>query len=313
MPDSKPPILARRTRCPGCHRDAPRLLFSEPLDSPGIERYMREHYGDRVERAFAGYDYQLAQCEGCNLAFQAQVPTPALLEEIYDRWLPDTERAVVAARFGLDDYRYLAGQVEFVLGHFRLRPSQLKALDFGFGWAEWAKMALAYGIDVCGAELSQVRIDYATSVGIRVVATEALPDNEFHFINTEQVFEHLLEPGTVLKQLAAALRPGGLVKISVPDAARSIGKLLGAKSFAALSADDIMPIAPFEHINSFTYDSLVAMGRQAGLAPLRPSLRALYNGSSGWLEPKAALKRLARPIYRHVYPKSTFVYFVRPG
>ncbi len=313
MPDSTQPILVRRERCPGCQREAAKLLYSEPLDSPAITRYMRDHYEGRVERSFGGYDYQLARCGHCGLAFQAQVPSAELIEEIYDRWLPATERAVVASHFGLDDYRYLAEQVEFMLGHFRLRPFELKALDFGFGWAEWAKMAGAYGVDVCGAELSQVRIAYARSVGIPIVDSRALPEQEFHFINTEQVFEHLLEPGAVLKQLAAALRPGGLVKISVPNAAKAIGKLLGAKTFAALGKDDIMPVAPFEHINAFTYASLVAMGKEAGLAPLRPSLRTLYNSSSGWLEPRAALKRLARPLYRHVYPKTTFVYFVRPA
>lgn len=312
MPDSTQPILVRRDRCPGCQREAGKLLYSEPLDSPGITRYMQEHYEGRVDRAFAGHDYQLARCDHCSLAYQALVPVPELLEEIYDRWLPDTERAAVASRFDLGDYRYLAGQVEFVLAHFGLRPGEIKALDFGFGWAEWSKMASAYGLDVCGAELSQVRIAYAKSVGIRIVESDALPARAFHFINTEQVFEHLLEPGAVLKQLAAALRPGGLVKISVPDAGKAIRKLLGAKSFAALGKDDIMPIAPFEHINAFTYDSLVAMGREAGLAPIRPSLRKLYNGSSGWMQPKSALKTLARPLYRHVYPKSTFVYFASP-
>lgn len=200
-----------------------------------------------------------------------------------------------------------------MLAHFRLPPGELKALDFGFGWAEWTRMAAAYGIDVCGAELSQVRIDYAASIGIRVVDADALPSREFHFINTEQVFEHLLEPGRVLRQLAAALRPGGLLKISVPDCDRAIRKLRRAGAFAGLSDEDIMPIAPFEHINSFTHDSLVAVGREAGLAPLRPSLRALYNSSSGWMEPTAALKALARPLYRHVYPKTSFVYFVQPG
>ncbi|RZA36251.1 MAG: class I SAM-dependent methyltransferase [Lysobacteraceae bacterium] len=241
------------------------------------------------------------------------MPAPELLEEIYDHWLPATEREAVAARWGLDDYRYLAEQVQFMLDHFRLRPSAIKALDFGFGWAEWARMACAHGVDVCGAELSQVRIDYAKSVGIPVVDSSRLPQDEFHFINTEQVFEHLLEPGDMLGCLSKALRPGGLVKISVPNAARSIRKLLGARDFAALSEDDIMAIAPFEHINAFTVDSLSALGREAGLVPLRPSLRKLYNASSGWMEPKSALKTLARPVYRHLYPKSTFVYFARPA
>jgi len=313
MSASSRPILVKREHCPGCQRSTARLLYSEPLDSPGITRYMQAHYASRVERDFSGYHYELAQCEHCGLAYQAQVPAPELLAEIYDRWLPATEREAVAARWGLDDYRYLAEQVEFMLDHFRQRPSSIKALDFGFGWAEWAKMAGAYGVDVCGAELSQVRIDYAKSVGIPVVDSSKLPQDTFHFINTEQVFEHLLEPGAMLRQLAASLRPGGLVKVSVPNAAKSLRKLLGAKDFGVLSEGDIMAIAPFEHINAFTYDSLTALGREAGLVPLRPSLRKLYNASSGWMEPKSALKTLARPVYRHLYPKSTFVYFARPG
>lgn len=313
MPDSSRPILVKREHCPACQRTSSTTLYREPLDSPGITRYIQDHYGRRVARDFAGYDYELAQCAHCGLTYQAQVPAPELLEEIYDHWLPATEREAVAARWGLDDYRYLAEQVEFMLDHFRRRPSDVKALDFGFGWAEWAKMAGAYGVQVCGAELSQVRIDYAKSVGIPVLDSSALPRDEFHFINTEQVFEHLLEPGEMLKCLAGALRSGGLVKISVPNSARSIRKLLGTKDFGALSEGDIMPIAPFEHINAFTCDSLAALGREAGLVPLRPSLRKLYNASSGWMEPKSALKTLARPVYRHLYPKSTFIYFARPA
>lgn len=313
MPESSRPILVKREHCPACRCTSTTTLFSEPLDSPGITRYMQHHYGRRVERDFSGYHYELAQCTRCGLAYQAQVPAPELLEEIYDRWLPATERSAVAARWGLADYRYLAGQVEFMLDHFRLPPSAIKALDFGFGWAEWAKMAGAYGVDVCGAELSQVRIDYARSVGIPVVDSGSLPRDAFHFINTEQVFEHLLEPGEMLKCLAASLRPGGLVKVSVPNSAKSIRKLLGSKDFGALGEGDIMPIAPFEHINAFTYDSLTALGHEAGLVPLRPSLRKLYNCSSGWMEPKSALKTLTRPLYRHLYPKSTFVYFARPA
>jgi hypothetical protein len=177
MPDSSRPLLVRRERCPACQRSSSRTLYREALDSPGISRYMRDHYARRV--------------------------------------------------------------------------------------------------------------------------------------NTEQVFEHLLEPGDMLRSLAGALRPGGLVKISVPDCAKSIRKLLGSRDFGALSAGDIMPIAPFEHVNAFTCASLSALGRKAGLLPLRPSLRKLYNASSGWMQPKSALRSLMRPAYRHLYPKSSFVDFSR--
>jgi hypothetical protein len=56
---------------------------------------------------------------------------------------------------------------------------------------------------------------------------------------------------------------------------------------------------------------LVRLAANAGLRPMRPSLRLIYNASSGWLYPRQAARLLLRPLYRHVYPKSTFVYFVR--
>jgi hypothetical protein len=46
---------------------------------------------------------------------------------------------------------------------------------------------------------------------------------------------------------------------------------------------------------------------------VRPKLRQLYNSSSGWMHPRQVLRLLTRPIYRHVFPKSTFVYFARGG
>jgi hypothetical protein len=73
--------------------------------------------------------------------------------------------------------------------------------------------------------------------------------------------------------------------------------------------DDLRAVHPLEHLNAFEATSLERFGRVAGLEPIRPSLRLLYNGTSGWLSPKAALKSLLRPVYRHIYPKSTVVYF----
>ena len=64
-------------------------------------------------------------------------------------------------------------------------------------------------------------------------------------------------------------------------------------------------------INSFTHDSLVAFGKTVGLKPVRPSFYQLYNSASGMLQPKNVARVVARSVYRHVYPRSTFVYFER--
>ncbi|WP_291913212.1 class I SAM-dependent methyltransferase [Accumulibacter sp.] len=239
------------------------------------------------------------------------MPTEILLADIYDAWMPRGSREELRGDLNLDDYRYLANEVQFLIQHFRLHPKQISVLDFGFGWAEWARMAMAYGCDVSGSELSRDRIEYAESIGLNVLAVDQLPANHFHFINTEQVFEHLVDPNHLIAHLATRIRVGGILKISVPDSSRSLRKLASNPDFSSLSRDEIMPIAPLEHINSFTHKSLVALAHTAGLKRLRPSLYKLYNGSSGWLEVSGAIKLIGRHLYRHIFPKSTFAYFVR--
>ena len=232
-----------------------------------------------------------------------------MLAELYDQWIPISEKSRLHGIGDLNKYRYLAGQVEFLIQHLAMPPSEISVLDFGLGWAEWGNMARAYGLKVSGSELSVERINYARSIGFEMLSWAEIPQNLFHFINTEQVFEHLVSPREILQHLAKALHPNGVIRISVPDACGMQKKLKALPRLAILPKGYLMPIAPLEHVNGFTYKSLVTLGKQAGLKPVRPSLRAMYNGSSGWFEIKQFAKNLLRPLARHIYPKSTVVYF----
>lgn len=163
------------------------------------------------------YSYELVCCNNCKLTFQKQVPACQLLNEIYNSWIPGTELDRTHRDYSLDDYRYLAEQVQFIIQYFGLAPSQLNILDFGFGWAHWSRMAMGYGCDVSGVELSDERIRHGRSMGLQVVDLADLSRKKFHFINTEQVFEHLTEPRAVLEKLVDSLSVDGLIKISVPE------------------------------------------------------------------------------------------------
>jgi hypothetical protein len=309
LPGESP--LKVRTRCPGCLSGSLSLVYQEPYTGAGIQAYLARHYeGHASGTADAGV-YALARCDHCGLVFQQQVPGDPLLGEIYNDWVPGTELERDHRNYSLDEYRYLAEQVQFIIQHFGLPPGELDMLDFGFGWAHWSKMAMGFGCNVWGVELSEERARHGRSVGLRVVGLADLPARRFRFINTEQVFEHLTEPRLVLEKLRDALSGDGVIKISVPDAAAALKKISQGKNFGALSAGDQMPIAPLEHINAFSHDSLVAFGKEFGLKPLHPSFYRLYNSASGMLQFKNLARVLARPVYRHVFPQTTFVYFVR--
>jgi transcription elongation factor Elf1 len=303
--------LKTRTECPGCRSASLSVVYEEPYTGPGIQAYLTRHYEGHASGSANSGVYTLARCNSCGLAFQQQVPGENLLGEIYNGWVPGTEFEREHRNYSLDEYRYLAEQVQFIIQYFGRAPAELDMLDFGFGWAHWSKMAMGFGCKVWGVELSEERARHGASVGLRVISLADLPSRRFHFINTEQVFEHLTEPRLVLGKLRDAMASDGILKISVPNAVSVLKKISQGQKFGALSADDQMPIAPLEHINAFTHDSLVAFGQEFGLQPLRPSLLRLYNSASGLLQPKNLARVLARPIYRHIFPRTTFVYFVR--
>jgi 2-polyprenyl-3-methyl-5-hydroxy-6-metoxy-1,4-benzoquinol methylase len=305
--------FTERECCPACGSKATIQIVSLPFDSPPIGTFLSTHYHGLADLSrLTSANFDVHRCTACGLVFQKHVPTGRLLQDIYDVWIPPSEEARLRAGYTLSHYRYLAGQVDFLIQYFGVRPCEVKVFDFGMGWAEWINVARGYGCQVSGTELSMERIEHAREMGVRIVEWDQIPGADFHFINTEQVFEHLLEPQETIRHLADGLRPGGLLKISVPNGYGAASRLRKLSGLATVDREFIMPVQPLEHINCFDYSSLAALGKTVGLSVVRPQLRMLYNGSTGWFEVRQGLKNLLRPLYRHVFPKSTFVYFAKP-
>lgn len=308
-------ILIDRKSCPSCYSLHRTLLLQQRFDTQGMKSYFEKHYEGRanIERLF-DFNYELAQCADCGLIYQEMIPSEQFLTEIYDEWIPQSAQERLNRQYTIKDYSYIAEQVIFLIQYLKLPMSEIKILDFGLGWSEWANMAKAFGCSVWGTELSTLRCEYAKSIGISVVNYEDITQQKFTFINTEQVFEHLTEPRKVLEHLVNALEANGIIKISVPDIRKIHRKLIKLKEIDSWPSSDIMPIAPLEHINCFEYKTLVALGDQVGLKPVPFNLSMLYklyNSASGWLEPKKMARQVLRPLYRHLYPKSTVLYFLR--
>jgi SAM-dependent methyltransferase len=180
------------------------------------------------------------------------------------------------------------------------------------GWGEWVLMAKALGCDAWGTELSKERIRHAQSNGIKVVSWQEIPRHDFDFINTEQVFEHIARPLETLSHLCKALKPGGVIKISVPTAS-DIKRRLRLLDWAAdkESANSLNPIAPLEHINFYRRKSLLRMAGIVGLREVRMPLTACYQALFVSLSVETTLKNLLRPIYRNVLQRQNCLFFCR--
>lgn len=291
-----------RAACELCGAARSRSLLARPMSDPSVWEFLENYYQGRIAKtAVDGAEYRIMLCEECGFAWQGEVLGAEAMRVLYGEWISaedslNKKRFGAAALFG--DYASQAGRIAALIGK---PPHETDVLDFGMGWGYWCRMAQAFGYRVTGLEVAEDRRAHAQSMGIRVVDT--LPGGSgghFDFINAEQVFEHITDPLGTARALSRVLRPRGVVRVAVPDAAAAIRGLADPGWKARKDA-----LHPLEHINGFTHETLVRLGETAGLNVEEPA--PAVRGLRGVL-PALAGRLMSRP------PRSgTCLFFRKAG
>lgn len=310
-----------RLACPICRSSNLTSLFSAPFAEGAVGRFIARHY-KADPAALSAAPYELVRCKDCSLTYQKWIGDAQLLAELYGKWIADhmpPERdsnyldLVAHPRQSRDGHEiFVAAQV------MGTSPEAMTTLDYGMGWGLWARIAKQLGCHSFGTELAADRVEFARRHGIEVVGDEDLGESKFDFINTEQVFEHLVDPREAAERLSKSLKPGGILKISVPSAANADAIISRLKA-NRLSGDleEIMPIQPLEHINSYTPATLHKLADILRLEPARPGLFQQYGflkwpGAIDTARPRQALKELVRPIYRTIDRSNLYLWLRKP-
>lgn len=296
--------FVERRACPACGSGDRIMLVDTPLDGPVVGPVVGAYYAIDPGR-LAGGRYVVVECTACATLYQAEVGGDALLATLYDDWLNAVADSDDQA--GLD---WLAAhprnsrdghEVMTAAAMLRVPVRGLKTLDFGMGKGLWAGIATALGCDSYGFDLSETRMREARAKGITTVEFERIAGSDFDFINTEQVMEHVTDPRSVIETLLHGLRVGGLLKISVPAQGDVRASLARIRAGETVSARDIVPILPLEHVNALSPYGVEILGRDFGLDPVHPTrahrLHFVWNPAN-WTSAKPAntLKELARPF-----------------
>jgi SAM-dependent methyltransferase len=295
-----------RDTCPACASAAVVTAYSCGFAQPPIRGFIENYY--KIDPALLGdASYELVRCRDCTLLYQRWIGDDALLAELYGVWIekdfdpagdPQYRKAVSSPRASRDGHEIMAAAA-----HLGLRAEEMTTLDYGMGWAMWARIAKDLGCRSFGNDLSPSRMAFAEEHGVATLSDEALAGQRFHFINTEQVFEHVARPLELARRLVDALLPGGILKISVPagEGADKVVEQLVAGGDP--SAEALVPIQPLEHVNCFTHRSLDALARATGARIVEPRLTHRYafvraRGGLQLGDPKGAVKELVRPFYQ---------------
>ena len=319
MPADRPWAFVERRACPACQSPQTETVFANAFRDGAVGDFIRVYYKIEPE-IFGDAEYRLARCQRCALLFQVYVGDDALLKQLYGDWIndsnhPDDDREYQAITAHPAHHRD-AHEILSAAAYLQVSPQQLTTLDYGMGWAMWARAAHDVGCRSYGTELSDERNQYAAAHGIQVVSGDQLPQGIFDFVNTEQVMEHIPDVRETVSQLVAALKPGGILKISVPRADGIAGTVAKLQRGEPLTFDEFMPIQPLEHVNSFTSSALTALAREFGLRLVRPSMLQRYAflavpRAIGLGHPRNLVKELIRPFYTYRNPANIYVWMQR--
>lgn len=311
-----------RDRCPACDSTSSRTRYCCSFNDDPIASYLRQRY--RIDTAaLAEADYQLDECQTCGTIYQAQVGERELLTELYSKWISRTEPPENDPGYVFDVANPLKSrdghEIMAAASFVDVPLSRMQVLDYGMGWASWSRIAVQLGCNTFGTDLADERIEFARKHGITPLRDTEIGERRFHFINTEQSMEHLTDPASVVKRLAGALQPGGILKISVPSnrGVEPLLKRLNAGQPTVTHAE-IMPVHPLEHVNCFTREGLARLGRRFGLKPVTPGMVDRFaflrrRGSLAWNQPKRLAKELVRPWYQFHNPRNLYVWLRKPS
>jgi len=289
-----------RKLCPCCASCRSQEIYRSPFDENPVKEYLELFYspqGGIPLEYLRGACYVLVECSDCGLIFQKDILNDELMDKLYGAWIdPDAVYAQDYRQTGHQKYASYAQEISQIIAMLGKPPSSLHLLDFGMGWGQWARMAKAFGCDSYGFELCSRRIDAARADGITVLTWEDIPQQQFDFINTEQVFEHLPEPLETMLYLKKSLRPDGILKISVPSA-HNIGQRLKRMDWRAPKGSrySLNPVAPLEHINFFRNRSLLKMADIGGMKPIHVPLQMKYQCTTNVQWVRSLVRNLLLP------------------
>jgi len=285
------------------------VIFSRPYNLPELLAMAGVKEAAAV---LEGKDYEIRYCASSDMYFQSWVFDDMEASRHYT-----CDTASILPEISVQKLHIFSHMTEEILVVRQMFPENPPVvLDFGTNWGKWASMALAHGCDVYGVEVNRAAESFCAGRGIKMVKAEQLDGCPlFDFINVDQVLEHLGDPYGVVGKLRDALKPGGIIKLSVPGCGRLPGLMRSAQASgdnSILNERTLKPLAPLNHVNLFTNRALRLLGARLGLEPVRPPFMAWLGAGQLWNLPRQLNRNLVIPFKRYLQ-RGTYIWLRRPA
>jgi 2-polyprenyl-3-methyl-5-hydroxy-6-metoxy-1,4-benzoquinol methylase len=200
-----------------------------------------------AEHVAEGFD--IRKCLTCGVAFHTEFSNEEELLDYYAHYYVEENLAFSPIT---------EGRFQSLVCTFDLYRTTNHILDVGCGSGHFLKVAIAMGWSAYGTEIASGAFDQLARLGIKSFCGKLdsanYVDGFFDVVYCSEVIEHLLDPSTLLREIARILRPGGLLYLTTPNFNSLSRRLLGSK----------WRVIGKEHICYFTPASLAGAIREAG-------------------------------------------------
>lgn len=295
VPPAGSVATVRRESCPWCGATERTTLCDQSYDQEPLRSALKDPVPE------PGLRFRVHECRCCRTLYQETVYREDATAQYYESW-PFEETPLEFTLFYVQE-------LLMILGHFDRPAGEIRVLDYGMGWGRFCQVAATLGFDVCGYDLNRNKREHVRARSIRVI--DRLEDQEpgsLDFINLEQVLEHVAAPRELIASLATRLKPGGILKISVPPRPRGLASTL--RGIAALTPEQIrsrlLDIWPLIHINCFNRGALRSV-----LAESLQFRRIHLNSLFLVLRRGLLVPVLGRAIYKNYAPRANYLFFAR--
>jgi len=261
-----------------------------------------------VSEDFAGCRLQAVRCAACGFCYTTPRPSlllsqtlrrPEVRNSLVDAGILESERRTGAATiFDYDKQLDYDANYRRGLRVLQRRRPAGRLLDVGCAGGRFVELAGEGGYEACGCDIVPEALTpgLARGLDLRLAPPNGLPDGlpPLQVATLWNVLEHVERPQELLRAVAQALEPGGLVLVEVPSMALRLAlATLGGPKHSAQHRYIL-----YEHIYHYTPRSLARLLQQSGLRLTR-FITTHTDGSHGWRSRlRAAVLRAAHHATR---------------
>jgi SAM-dependent methyltransferase len=213
----------------------------------------------------------LFHCDSCDHYWKS--PAPELDPGMTDRW--ELDQGLVT--YG--EFTATAREASLLPSHIRGRIDGASApvLDFGAGDGSFVSACLNTGLAAYGIEPNSSAFAANETASLAMYASvSSLPVDSFQLINSNHVFEHLVDPLSHLRKLGGLCARGGRLIVEVPNEVGSgkarLKMLMGRQTNSATSV--------YEHVQFYSRESLRRAAEFAELVDVRVTSPSRGSASS---------------------------------